>query len=133
LEFGEILNCFEQNRRPENFLLLGMITRASSFGLTNVCTNSVFKHHNKVVLILTIGSYISLVATFTPETVGELEFGEILNCFEQNRRLENFLLLGMITRASSFGLTNVCTNSVFKHHNKAVLILTIGSYIRHCA
>jgi len=30
------------------------------------------------------------LATFTPETVAELEFGEILNCYELNWLLENF-------------------------------------------
>jgi hypothetical protein len=65
------------------------------------------------------------LATSTPETVAELEFGEILNCYELNWLLENFLLLGMKTRTSSYR-----SNSLFKHHNKVVLILTIGSYIR---
>jgi len=31
-----------------------------------------------------------VLATFTPETVGELEFGEILTCYEPNRLPENF-------------------------------------------
>jgi hypothetical protein len=30
------------------------------------------------------------LTTFIPETVAELEFGEILNCYEPNRLLENF-------------------------------------------
>ena len=37
------------------------------------------------------------LATFTPETVGELEFGGILNCYEPNRLPENLLLFRMKT------------------------------------
>ena len=31
------------------------------------------------------------VASFTPETVGELKFGEIWNCYETNRLPEKFV------------------------------------------